>query len=301
MPKPKRPRLNKKQSDERVKRGRGNPKSANYEPFLRIHDFSSLGRVSRIRYEGREIHTMSDLETAVLSELFWSENIDKIFDQAALGHKERHGDDGAERYVTERIAEQIGVKHPILPDGSPAVMTTDFLVVLKGGEVRALSVKPLAQITRSNANDATDRSVRRTIEKLEIERRYWIEFKAKWFLVTDADVSKTRKMNIELLLSTPRPDFLEHDQYWVERLSETIEVVDSNKHQTLANIARILTPQWLSPIGRFVENVRLLCAHRFLEFDLDRPFSPTMKAGEFRLGSALADAAPGDAARQEAA
>jgi len=36
MPKPKHPRLNRKRSDEKVKKGCGDAKSANYEPFLRV-------------------------------------------------------------------------------------------------------------------------------------------------------------------------------------------------------------------------------------------------------------------------
>ena len=53
MAKPKRSRLKKKQNEDRLRAGHGDPESERYKPFLLIHDFSSLGRISRIRYEDR--------------------------------------------------------------------------------------------------------------------------------------------------------------------------------------------------------------------------------------------------------
>jgi hypothetical protein len=56
-----------------------------------------------------------------------------------------------------------------------------------------------------------------------------------------------------------------------------------------------------APLARFIGNVRVLCAHRFLEFNLDTPFGPSMKAGDFRLCSALADVADDETLKREAA
>lgn len=290
----KRSRLHHKQSDDRLKKGWGDINASEYKPFLLIHDFSSLGRVSRIKYKGREIHTMSDIETAVLSELLWSEQVVDVRDQVALSQKEERraelekGQDPL-RLVTERIAEDMNVRHPVMStDGQPAVMTTDLVAKVDGeAQWRAFSVKPLSAISRRAKDDSLSRSVRRTIEKLEIERRYWLEQDAAWFLVTDADVCKVRKMNIELLLSTPKPPELEHKTYWVDRLIQTLEAVCDQALMPIEAIARMLASEWMVPPARIVDNVRLLCAHRFLEFDLSIPFSPAMPANSFSPGSRL--------------
>jgi hypothetical protein len=284
----KRPRGGKKQSDDRLKKKWGDVNASVYKPFLLIHDFSSLGRVSRIKYKGREIHTMSDLETTVLSELLWSDRVVDIRDQVALSKKEpKPGPVGKkedpDRLATERIAEQMGVRHPIMQDGNLAIMTTDLVARLKSGtRLRAFSIKPLAAVARRAG--AADRSVRRTIEKLEIERRYWRELDADWFLVTDADVCPIRKMNIGLLLSTPSPDHPNHEAYWVDRLAQTLEAVLSQTLMPLEAIARTLAGEWMVSPARIIENIRLLCAHRFLEFDMSVPFSQTMAANSFRVG-----------------
>ncbi len=288
----KRSRINEKQSEPRLKPGWGDVDAESYRPFLLIHDFSSQGRVSRIKYKGREIHTMSDLETTVLSELLWSDDVIDIRDQVALGKKEAAPEvkgKQVNRLVTERIAEQLGVRHPIMVrDGKPAVMTTDLVAKFEGGQVIAYSIKPVEAI--SSHSGTSDRKIRRTIEKLEIERRYWTEQGTPWFLVTNADVCKVRKMNIELLLATPPPQLSHHEAYWLDRLSQTIDAISYNEQMTIATIAQQLASAWLVSPSLIIENVRRLCLHRFLEFDMSTPFSHSMLAGCFKPGALLQEA-----------
>ena len=286
----KRSRIDEKQSESRLKQGWGDVDAERYRPFLLIHDFSSQGRVSRIKYKGREIHTMSDLETTVLSELLWSEDVVDIRDQVALGKKEavpEGADKRALRLVTERIAEQMGVRHPIMVrDGKPAVMTTDLVAKFaEDGQLRAYSIKPIEALSLHPGT--SNRKARRTIEKLEIERRYWTEQGVPWFLTTDAHVCKIRKMNIELLLNTPRPQFSQHEAYWIDRLSQTIDAISGNEQMPIGLIAQKLASEWMVSPSRIIENIRLLCLHRFLEFDMSTPFSHSMLAGSFKPGSLL--------------
>ena len=291
MAKPKRSRLKKKQNEDRLRAGQGDPESERYKPFLLIHDFSSLGRVSRIRYEDREVHVMSDLEARVFAELLWDQRVKRIFDQVALS-KLADPTRVAQlkkpaRLLTEVIAHEMDVKHPRLGDGSISTLTTDFVALLGSGEWRAYSVKMTQDVTRDEQNEARDKRVRRTLEKLEIERRYWRERDASWYLVTEAHVSRTRRMNIELILNAPDIRDLHHQEVWAQRLSEIIACVRSCPERSLDWLANQLSQRWLTNPSQFFDLLRFLCANRLLNFDLNLPFSGTMKAGVFELDDEL--------------
>lgn len=305
MAKPKRSRLKKKQNEDRLRAGQGDPDSERYKPFLLIHDFSSLGRVARIRYEDREVHVMSDLEARVFAELLWDQRVKRIFDQAALS---KLADPTRiaklkmpARLLTEVIAHEMDVKHPRLGDGSISTLTTDFVALLENNEWRAYSVKMTQDVTRDEQNEARDKRVRRTLEKLEIERRYWRERDASWYLVTEAHVSRTRRMNIELILNAPDIRDLHHQEVWVQRLGEIISCVQSCPERSLDWLANQLSQRWLTNPSQFFDLLRFLCANRLLNFDLNQPFSGTMKAGVFVLDDELMAASETTSEFKEAA
>lgn len=305
MAKPKRSRLKKKQNEDRLRAGQGDPDSERYKPFLLIHDFSSLGRVARIRYEDREVHVMSDLEARVFAELLWDQRVKRIFDQVALS---KLADPTRiarlkkpVRLLTEAIAHEMDVKHPRLGDGSISTLTTDFVALLGSGEWRAYSVKMTQDVTRDEQNEARDKRVRRTLEKLEIERRYWRERDASWYLVTEAHVSLTRRMNIELILNAPDIRDLHHQQIWVQRLSDVIACVRFYPERSLDGLANQLSQRWLTNPSQFFDLLRFLCAHRLLSFDLNRPFGGDMRAGEFELSAELQEACETASSFKEAA
>lgn len=305
MAKPKRNRLKKKQNEDRLRAGQGDPDSERYKPFLLIHDFSSLGRVSRIRYEDREVHVMSDLEARVFAELLWDQRVKRIFDQVALS---KLADPiriaklkMPARLLTEVIAHEMDVKHPRLGDGSISTLTTDFVALLENNEWRAYSVKMTQDVTRDEQNEARDKRVRRTLEKLEIEHRYWRERDASWYLVTEAHVSRTRRMNIELILNAPDIRDLHHQEVWVQRLGEIISCVQSCPERSLDWLANQLSQRWLTNPSQFFDLLRFLCANRLLNFDLNLPFSGTMKAGVFELDDELIAASATTSEFKEAA
>ncbi|MFZ6849041.1 TnsA endonuclease N-terminal domain-containing protein [Undibacterium sp. RuRC25W] len=140
-----------------LKEGRGQGSGASYHPWLTLQEVSSLGRSSRIhsRKTGREHHLLSDIETAVFLLLDWSDSVTDIREQFPLDRNE-----------TRRIAAEMGVRHPIdTHSQTDIVMTTDFLIdmrTLSGIILIPRSVKPASELD----ND-------RTLEKQEIERRYW--------------------------------------------------------------------------------------------------------------------------------
>ncbi|RXZ66320.1 TnsA endonuclease N-terminal domain-containing protein [Pelagerythrobacter rhizovicinus] len=218
VPNPKRARITtEKQVTRKLKAEKRGSLEGEYKPFLLIHDFTSIGRVSRVKYRDREAHMMSDLETAVFQDLMWHPNVVEIREQFPL-----------ERDVTKRIADEMGINHPKLSgDGGLLPMTSDFVVDFRFGPDeplvrRAVAAKPVSALRRSvkERPGKTNTQVTNTIDRLEVERRYWAEKNCGWYLVTDEDACKVRKVNIELLLGTEHPEAGEGD-LWTDRLIQT--------------------------------------------------------------------------------
>ena len=139
------------------KEGRGSGHGVDYKPWLTIKDVSSQGLSSRIysKNTGRQHHLLSNLETSLFLLLDWNDRVIDIREQFPL-----------DRQVTRMLAAKMGIVHPRdTHTQTDIVMTTDILVDIRhDGYTRpvALSVKP------SNKLEDT-----RTLEKLELERRYW--------------------------------------------------------------------------------------------------------------------------------
>ncbi|MEG3161334.1 TnsA endonuclease N-terminal domain-containing protein [Sphingomonas sp. LB2R24] len=144
--------------------GRGQGHGKDYIPWIKIHDFSSLGRVHRplSAKTRRVMHLLSDGENEVFLELDASPRVIDIREQYPLP-----------RHTTIIIAEELGVRHPAA-NGVDAVMTTDLLVDLVGGRQVAFSVKTGEDMLKP-----------RTIQKLEIERTYWARRGIECVLVVD--------------------------------------------------------------------------------------------------------------------
>jgi hypothetical protein len=163
--------------------GAGSGRGKAYKPWLTVRRVSSKGRSHRPlrRTTGRLHHLLSDIESRAFLIYDWAESVTDIREQFPL-----------DRAVTRRIAAEMGVRHPTHPGGSvPAVMTTDFLldVALDGrATLAARAAKPAVAL-----DDA------RTLEKLEIERRYWAEQEISWGIVTDRDLPPVLIANLEWL------------------------------------------------------------------------------------------------------
>jgi hypothetical protein len=164
-----------------LKEGRGSGIGADYKPWLTIQDVSSLGRSSRISSSktDRQHHLLSDLETGLFLLLEWDDQVTDIREQFPL-----------DRDVTRMLASKMGIVHPRdTHTMTDIVMTTDMLVDLDldaGSRQIAFSVKPSAKLEDG-----------RTLEKLELERRYWARAKTPWYLVTEQELPAIRVGNLK--------------------------------------------------------------------------------------------------------
>lgn len=165
-----------------IKEGRGQGRGKDYKPWLSIHDFPSMGKVSRCNgwKTNRVQHFMSENETRYFYLVEWPDKVIDIREQYPI----------LDREETMKIAERKGIRYPVDQETrTPLVITTDFLLTInENGRLYdiARTIKQSADLDKS-----------RVIEKFEIERYYWQERGIDWGIVTEQEINKEMASNIE--------------------------------------------------------------------------------------------------------
>lgn len=261
-----------------LKEGRGQGIGKDYRPWLTIQDVSSLGRSSRIhsRKTDREHHLLSDIETALFLLLDWSNSVTDIREQFPLDRDE-----------TRRIAANIGVRHPADTQSRiDIVMTTDFVVNVRAGDtvtLAARSVKPASELDKA-----------RTLEKQEIERRYWQIKGVDWGLVTDLDLPAQRIKNLRWLhemqslqhMTSPYPD------YWNDRRDRFLTCLPQASGMSTKQFVRLLEGTQGFAIGEALTVIRHLAANKRITIDLDTKFDMQVQVDTFDVAVPNAMAQP---------
>jgi hypothetical protein len=175
-----------------IKEGRGQGEGKNYKPFWTINDFPTKGRASRLLgwKTGRIHHFFSDIEKNLFLLLDWDENnnILDIREHYPLLNLEevidKHEDLRFDKFTDRESMEQY-------------VITTTFLITVRDNfdkaHLIARSVKGSSELNRDI-----------TIERLEIEKRYWEGEGIPWGIVTDKEIPRVKCKNIEWIHSTLR-------------------------------------------------------------------------------------------------
>lgn len=102
-----------------IAQGRGQGQGPTYKPWLQIQDVPSLGRSHRpYGIKTRRVHHF-------LSDGEWKSFLKFEADPSVVDIREQFPMD---RLQTLRAAMKLGYKHPITLDGTPYVMTVDFLI-----------------------------------------------------------------------------------------------------------------------------------------------------------------------------
>ncbi|MDQ8734245.1 TnsA endonuclease N-terminal domain-containing protein [Paenibacillus sp. LHD-38] len=167
--------------ENKMKKGHGQGKGTEYIPWTTVRDFASHGLSGRVMgwKTGRIHHFLSQLERSYFYMLEWSAMIKDIREKYPLP---------LER--TFDLSERLGIKHPADKKTKElAVMTTDFVIdFVQNGDICmiARSVIPSNQL-----------GAKRTIERLELERMYWVERDIDWGIVTEREIPSGMVQNIE--------------------------------------------------------------------------------------------------------
>lgn len=162
---------------KRLKEGRGKGEYADYRPWVTVQEIPSKGISARILGEktNRLHHLFSRNEIAFFYILEANDDVLDIREQFPL----------LDVLDTVRIAERAGIRHPRDSKSKyPYVSTSDFFIVTRSG-YRIRSIK-----------DSSDLKDVRTLEKQEIERRYWAEYGYDWKIITENEINFQKADNL---------------------------------------------------------------------------------------------------------
>lgn len=165
-----------------IKEGRGQGEGENYKPWLMIQDFPSRGRVTRVFgwTTNRIHHFFSDSQLKYFYLLDWEERVIDIREHYALLDLETVLIDTSDLRLDKFIDKKSKESY---------VLTTTFLITLLNKDEKNFAARSIKYASELNKKS--------TIEKMEIERRYWKARGVDWGIVTNKDINSVRAKNIE--------------------------------------------------------------------------------------------------------
>ena len=246
-----------------IKEGRGSGHGANYLPWLTVRDLASRGRSQRVfGYNTlRTHHLLSDLELAVFLILEWRTETLDIREQFPLRLED-----------TQTLAKKAGIKHPQV-QGINQIMSSDFLV--NTGDPS----RPKFALQAKYAKDLQDA---RTVEKLELERRYWESKSVPWKIVTEKEISPIVFQNINWLYPAQRDEV--DDNLLVDRIDFYQHMMKEHSNQKIIEVTRKLDMAYNMEMGESLLELRQLMAKRYFKFDIFTPFKK-LKASDLIIGN----------------
>ncbi len=249
------------QNQKWLREGRGSGHGSDYKPWLTVRDLSSQGRSHRVfgHKSQRTHHLLSDLELAVFLLLEWSRSTQDIREQFPLRLED-----------TKALALESGIDHPSVR-GVLQVMSSDFLVNTTD------TSQPKFALQAKYAEALSDA---RTIEKLELERRYWLQKGVPWWLITEKDIPSVVTQNISWLYPAQR-DEIEIDVL-VERAAFYQHHFQNDPERSVIEVAKQLDTAYQQPMGQSLLEIRQLLAQRCFLFDILTPVAK-LKAGDLQL------------------
>jgi hypothetical protein len=256
-----------------IKEGRGQGEGINYKPFWTITDFPTYGRASRILgwKTGRIHHFFSDIEKNLFLLLDFDENniISDIREHYPLLNLEETIDTYEDLKLYKFKDKETGEQY---------VITTTFLITLKdiSGKVKhsAISVKGSSELNRDI-----------TIERLEIERRFWEEKNIPWAIITDKEIPKIKCKNIEWIHSTLRAseEFGISDDkrtYYKEALKDLLVNMDDEVRNIIGYFEQ--SNNLNEGMGLYI--FKYLIANREIKVDLDKEIKLDKTVKDLILG-----------------
>ena len=263
-------------SQKWIKQGRGTGAGKEYQPWLTVRDLPSAGRSHRIWgfQTQRTHHLLSDLELAAFFLFDWNPSVTDIREQYPL-----RLDD------TRELATQAGIRHPEVR-GQIQIMSSDFLVDTDKPELIRMAIQ---------VKTSSDLSNPRTIEKLELERRYWALKEVPWYLLTEKQIPKTVTKNIAWLY--PAQLVLDEIEDTLSMAALYLSFFVERPTLLIHQVAMMLDQAYSLQPGESLQKIRSLLALRVFLFDIRKPWS-TVTVGELQASSDIHSLEERDAANQ---
>jgi len=207
-------------TEEKYKRflreGRGQGEGKDYKPWLTIQDFPSKGRCHRIFgwKTGRIHHLFTDSEAKFFYLLEWEDAVVDIREHFPLLDFDDWVKDREDLRFDLFTDKKSGLKY---------VISTSFLITVKTPDNK---VKYVARSLKA----ASELERKISLERLEIERRYWQARGIDWGIVTNRDIPIVKAKNIEWVHSAryayvdaglTEDDLIELGEAFLYRLSQS--------------------------------------------------------------------------------
>ncbi len=195
---------------------------------------------------------MSDWESRLFYIFEWSREVEDIREQYPL----------LDLDLAMEIAKEIGIEYPRNRKSNvPYVLTTDFMLTVKQG-------KKYIQIART-FKMTKDLRKQRTIEKLELERRYWKRHNIDWAIVTEQEISKIFASNIQWIhpaynWKLPEDQNNENCYYFNNVLKEKLTI----KKARISTITTALDKDMSLEIGTSLSLFKHLIARKEIIIDM---------------------------------
>jgi hypothetical protein len=242
-----------------VKEGRGQGEGQDYQPFVKVQDFSSFGQANR------DFGNTTQRQHDYFSKL--EHRCHVIFDYAGLRDIQEQKLIPLEK--STEIAKQCGIDHPKdTKTKRLKPLTTDFRLTVPrpvGSVIVARAVKPSAHLLDP-----------RVIEKLELERRCWASDGIGWGLITELDIDPVLVKNLMWSYKNRPLDSLHPlSEEMVYRVSNVLTEMVLACDSPLNEIALECDDRLGHEPGRSLKVARHLIATRQWDVDMFRPIKPT--------------------------
>lgn len=244
-----------------IARGFGQGIGITYKPWFKVRDVPSRGRAKRVRgiVVPRIHHLLSGGEYNHFLFAEFQPDVIDIREHIAL----------LPRSETLEIAQALGIRHPIYPTTKiPVVMRSDLALTKttsNGSRELVLCIIPASNLTPGT------RGLRRTVEKLKIERAYWERRCVVWRLATEHELDPTLIANLDRLRMWVAALEVPDNPLLVERVVKLIalkEYCGGSVRQTIEYLAGGLSESFEVA---YTHLARAIWSHR-LPIDLSRPF-----------------------------
>lgn len=240
-----------------IKEGRGQGEGKNYKPWMTIQDFPSKGRCSRLLgwKTNRIHHLLTDSETRYFYLLEWEDSVIDIREHFPLLDFE------------DVVKEKDDLNLNLFKDknsGLTYIIYTSFLITIKDadGQKRyiARSLKADYELQR-----------KRSIERLEIERRYWLNKNIDWGIVTQKDIPVIKAKNIEWVHSSlhfTNERGIEKDE--MAYLSDILLEKLTDRQQAIRKIVAEFDKEYKLQTGTGLFIFKHLIATKKIKVDMDK-------------------------------
>ena len=242
-----------------IKEGRGTGQGRDYKPWWTVQDFPTNGMATRVlsAKTKRIHHFFSDIQLKYFYLLEMEDSVIDIREHFPLLDLE----ETLPPYTDLKIERFKDKKSQV-----PYVITTTFLIVTTNGigepKYVARAIKAASELKNT------------TLERLEIERRYWTTKGIDWGIVTNKNINSIRAKNIEWLHTV-----LTSDDYNgipaadMEQLSEGLLFRIIESQQPIRKVLVMYERDYMLDPGTGVLLFKYLIIKKRVKIDLNIPIN----------------------------